>query len=323
MPLPTSDHFTLQEIAAGVYAAIAADEGGAFANAGIIDLGDRTIQFDSFMSPQASRDLREAAIHLTGAAPSLIVISHAHFDHYQGAMIYPPDIPILSTAINREEMLAAKARSEAQDRSQTIAQITAFADQLRQRLAAATDPHEQYDLRFQVGYLSALLAVASEVTTPTINATFDGSITLHGRQRSATVFTVGGGHSNSDVLLELPEDRILFTGDILSVKCHPSLAAGHLTAWQQMVANLQRPVPYQYVPGHGGIGSSEDVEAMEEYLATLITQMQDLIKGGGTAEEVKQIAVPAVAQDWKFQTWLFAGNLQKLYQEYGGQFAGG
>ena len=51
----TSRHFNLEQLADGVYAAIHAEEGWAICNAGIIDLGDRTLVFDSFMSPQAAR----------------------------------------------------------------------------------------------------------------------------------------------------------------------------------------------------------------------------------------------------------------------------
>ncbi len=52
----TSRHFNLEQLADGVYAAIHAEEGWAICNAGIIDLGDRTLVFDSFMSPQAAID---------------------------------------------------------------------------------------------------------------------------------------------------------------------------------------------------------------------------------------------------------------------------
>jgi hypothetical protein len=51
--LPDSRHFWLEELAEGVYAAIHIDGGTAIGNASIIDLGDRTLIFDSLFTPQA------------------------------------------------------------------------------------------------------------------------------------------------------------------------------------------------------------------------------------------------------------------------------
>jgi len=59
--LPTSQHFNLHELGEGIYAAIHAPGGWAQSNAGIIDLGDRTLIYDTFISPLASRDLLAAA----------------------------------------------------------------------------------------------------------------------------------------------------------------------------------------------------------------------------------------------------------------------
>lgn len=56
-----SKHFTLEPLADGVYACIHMPGGAAYSNAGIIDLGDRTIVVDSFNTLAAGRDLRQAA----------------------------------------------------------------------------------------------------------------------------------------------------------------------------------------------------------------------------------------------------------------------
>ena len=55
MPVPfLSNHFSLERLADGVFAAIATGSGAAVANAGIIDLGGRTLVFDTFMTSQAA-----------------------------------------------------------------------------------------------------------------------------------------------------------------------------------------------------------------------------------------------------------------------------
>lgn len=68
--LPVSPHFSLVELNEGVYAALHAPGGWAQSNAGIVDLGDRTLVYDAFLSPLATRDLLAAAQALTGRPAS-------------------------------------------------------------------------------------------------------------------------------------------------------------------------------------------------------------------------------------------------------------
>jgi cyclase len=78
---PTSEHFDLKPLADGIYAAIAIEGSAARSNAGIIDLGEQTLIFDTFDSVRAAEDLRAAAEHLTGREATCVIISHAHADH--------------------------------------------------------------------------------------------------------------------------------------------------------------------------------------------------------------------------------------------------
>ena len=76
--IPRSSHFHLEQINEGVYAAIATGGGGAFSNSGIVNLGERTIIFDTFETPIAAEDLRVANDSLTGNPIPWVVNSHAH-----------------------------------------------------------------------------------------------------------------------------------------------------------------------------------------------------------------------------------------------------
>jgi hypothetical protein len=66
MHIPESPHFTLSEVAPGVWAALAGDTGASICNTAIVDLGDRTLIFDAFQTIRAAEDLRAAAEALTG-----------------------------------------------------------------------------------------------------------------------------------------------------------------------------------------------------------------------------------------------------------------
>src|SRR5690348_9930601 len=82
--LPTSPYFHLERLAEGVWAAIVARGTGAWGNTGIVALGEKTLVFDTFLTPAAARDLRAAAEALSGQPVAYVVNSHYHMDHIHG-----------------------------------------------------------------------------------------------------------------------------------------------------------------------------------------------------------------------------------------------
>ena len=102
-----SEHFQLEELADGVYAAIASPGGRAFSNSGIVNLGDQTLVFDAFETRAAAGDLKSAAEQLTGHPVSTVIISHCHADHWGGNQVFDPETSIITTHTIREQMPAA------------------------------------------------------------------------------------------------------------------------------------------------------------------------------------------------------------------------
>src|SRR6478609_4034511 len=101
--LPTSPYFRLERLAEGVWAAIVARGTGAWGNAGIVALGERTLVFDTFLTPAAARDLRTAAEALTGQPVAYVVNSHYHMDHIHGNAVFD-DATIITTGKTRERI---------------------------------------------------------------------------------------------------------------------------------------------------------------------------------------------------------------------------
>src|SRR5215813_298192 len=100
-PFPSA-HFRVHQLADGVFAAIHAEGGLAQSNAGIIDLGDRVLVFDTFISPQAATDLRSAVAALLSRPIGAVINSHYHNDHIWGNQAFPGDVPIVATRKTRE-----------------------------------------------------------------------------------------------------------------------------------------------------------------------------------------------------------------------------
>ena len=110
---PASKHFKLEQLAPGVWAAIQNDNyGHAICNAGIIDLGDKTVVFDPFMTPEAARDLKKVAVELTGRDVTLVINSHYHNDHIRGNQVFVPQANIISTEWTRNKMVPSEKEEQ-------------------------------------------------------------------------------------------------------------------------------------------------------------------------------------------------------------------
>ena len=91
-------HFTLRQLADGVYAAIHQERGWAVSNAGLVDLGGETLLFDTFMTPAAAQELRQVAEELMQQPVTYVVNSHYHNDHIWGNQVFRANTEIISTS---------------------------------------------------------------------------------------------------------------------------------------------------------------------------------------------------------------------------------
>ncbi len=94
--------FQLEQVVEGVYFAQALPGTGTLGNAAIVDLGDSTLIFDTFLTPQAAQALRKAAEQLTGRPASYVIDSHYHADHVMGNQGFLPEAVFVSTSRTRQ-----------------------------------------------------------------------------------------------------------------------------------------------------------------------------------------------------------------------------
>jgi len=103
-----TEHFTLQALGDGIFAAIAEDGGAAICNTGLMDLGDQVIVFDTFMTPQAARDLKQFSIEQFGRAPHIAIDGHYHNDHTWGNQAFLPEAQILTSALRNNLIIVTR-----------------------------------------------------------------------------------------------------------------------------------------------------------------------------------------------------------------------
>ncbi|MCX6043634.1 MAG: MBL fold metallo-hydrolase [Chloroflexi bacterium] len=313
--LPTSRHFQLYQLSDGVYVALQKTGGWATSNAGIIDLGDRTLVFDTFLTPQAATDLRAAAESLTGRPVTMVINSHYHNDHVWGNQVFAATTDILASTATHQWLTMQGQTAIAWQREHAPAQLAA----LEQRHQNATKSQERQQLSLQMAYYQSIVEALPLLQPRLPNLTFDAQFAIHGSQRSALALTYGIGHTPGDVILFLPAEGILFAGDLINVNYHPYLAdgdPGEVNRIIDMVASKLQP--QIVVPGHGEIGNSEDLQAMTRYL-TVLTEMAlielayKLENPAQLEEKIAGLSIPTAFATWYYSNF-FADNLRFLYQ---------
>lgn len=299
MMLPESKHFELVALADGVYAAIATPDGAAYSNAGIIDLGDRTLIFDTFDTVVAGRDLLKAAEALTGRSPDWVINSHAHSDHWAGNQLFR-GATIITTYRNGTKLMPEHA-GRLREWSQDLDEFAAWIEEQRLKLARTGDERWRVSLSHSIPRAEFQLASLRELD-PTLPAlSFDGQLVFAGSQRTAKLIACAG-HTESDCYLLLADDEILFLGDLGFFQCQPFLPYADPPTLLSVTAELARSGPRTMVPGHGPVGGPADLERQATYITTLKEAIGNLIHAGGGLEQALALELPP-----PFDSWLLGG----------------
>jgi glyoxylase-like metal-dependent hydrolase (beta-lactamase superfamily II) len=138
--------------------------------------------------------------------------------------------------------------------------------------------------------ISALPAL--EFALPTL--VFTDRLTLHAASRRVELLTFGGGHTESDLFAFLPDDGVLFAGDLIVLRHHPWLGDGDIVAWPQIVRRIEQLEFSILVPGHGPVGVQADAAFVPRYVADLLRLTNDRMRDGATADAVA--ATPVLDQ---------------------------
>jgi cyclase len=305
--LPDSRFFQLESVADGVYAALIRPGTGALGNAAIVDLGDRTLVLDTFLTPQAAQDLRAAAEALTGNLVEYVVNSHFHADHVCGNQVFAN-----ATIIATEQTRALMERRMALLREQA-GQYPLHLRELEESLVGESDPRRRAELEVDAGDIRELVDALPTLDPILPNLLFTERLVLRGSARVVELLSYGGGHTPSDAFLYLPAERVAIMGDLGGVANHMALRFGDPIEWMRILERVEALEIDVMVPGHGPVGTRADLATLRQYLADLQRLAAEALAGGMQPEQATTIAMPEQYQSWGFYTG-FWQNLQLLME---------
>ncbi len=258
-----SQHFDLIPLCDGVYACIHKAGGAASSNAGIIDLGDRTLVVDAFNTVAAGCDLRVTAEALFGRPVSALVLTHWHDDHWIGASAFDVETLFLATEPTRAACLEAAAElvESFKDRAAWEAELR----RVEAQLETETDERVRVGLVNGISRTRYTLAEMAEFKPRCADAALSGAMTFHGAKRVVEVRSLGRGHCADDVVVLLPQDGIAFVGDIGFFDTQPFMAYCDLDLYRKELRFFMYSDFRTHVPGHGVVGGKHQVEQALAY----------------------------------------------------------
>ena len=145
--------------------------------------------------------------------------------------------------------------------------------------------------------------------------TFESRLGLEVGNKSVELTLVGPAHTAGDILVHVPEDKTVFTGDILFVEGTPIIWAGPVSHWLEACDRLLEMDVETIVPGHGPITDKRGPRAIKAYLEYIEKEARARFDAGlGVVEATHDIALG------DFSSWgdaeRIAINVDSLYREF-------
>jgi len=295
-PIVSGAH-RFEKVPEGIYYATASGTMTVGANSPIILTDTEALVVDSEITPAAARAL-VADLKASNDQPVKYVIdSHYHYDHAFGNQIFGPDVQVIGHENTRKRLLG-NTMAEYTFLS-SVEPVPARVEALRKRIADEKDPQQKALLERQVANSLAYLEQVKEirVTPPTV--TLDRKMTLFRGGREIQLLYFGRGHTDTDVVIFLPKEKIVCTGDLMeSVISY--MGDAYVTEWPATLDRLMTLDFDTVMPGHGVVFKGKaHIEAFQRYLREVLKQATDLKKAGVSADAAApRIDMRAFATDF-------------------------
>ncbi len=285
--------FDLKKVADGVHAAIARPRTPINCNAAVIVYDEGVVVVDTHSRPSSAKGLIEQIKTLTDKPVRYAVDTHFHWDHAQGNQAYPVAFPrhvaIVASEATRESLKTEGLVRVKQQIEQTPAQI---ADR-RKRLDGEKDAAERARLQDEIAQHESYLAELKSMELVLPDLTFDKSLILHRPDRDIVLLFLGRGHTAGDVVVYLPQQKVVATGDLLH-GWMPWMGDGYPPEW---VATLDQVGKLDFdwiIGGHGDVKPRAHLTTFRNYLSDLIDETRKARERGETLDRAKASVAAAL-----------------------------
>jgi glyoxylase-like metal-dependent hydrolase (beta-lactamase superfamily II) len=231
-------------------------------NSGVVIGDESVLVVDATATPVMARALIERIREITDKPIRHVVLSHYHAVRVLGASAFRSEgCEHIIASRGTYEMIAERG---AQDMQSEIERFP--------RLFQAVDS-------------------IPGLTWPSL--VFQGAITLYLGQLEVRILQVGPGHTKGDTIVWLPQQHILFSGDLVEYQTAAYTGDAQLEEWPDTLECLRAMKPEKLVPGRGPALENpqhvhDGLDYTKDFVSTLFTCAKESIAAGRTLKETFQ-----------------------------------
>jgi len=287
----------LQAVGDHSYAWLQPDGGWGWSNAGLVVDGEHSMVVDTLFDLPLTETMLAAMRSAEPAATAdynFLVNTHSNGDHCNGNELVG-DAQIIASKACLEEM--------ADENPEMMLNLIEAAPGMGELGEFFLHCFSQFDFR--------------NINRSLPNHTFEGAMSVKVGDKDVHLTQVGPAHTHGDVLVHVPADRTVFTGDILFIEGHPILWAGPVQNWLDACDHMLALDLETVVPGHGPITDKNGIRAVQGYLSYIRDEARKRYDAG--------MAVMEACRDISFadyDSWgdgeRIAVNVSVLYKEFAG-----
>ncbi|MGH1504731.1 MAG: MBL fold metallo-hydrolase [Acidimicrobiales bacterium] len=287
----------LHEVADGIFAYLQPDGGWGWSNAGLVRGDGSSLLVDTLFDLALTAEMLETMAPVTGTAPvSTLVNTHANGDHCYGNQL------VAGAERGGSVEVIASAASAAEMEELPPAALAAM-------MRAEFDPLTDRYLDDAFGPFTF-----EGIEPPRIDRTFSDRLEVEVAGRRAELLEVGPAHTAGDVLVHLPDDGVVFCGDILFIEGTPIVWDGPIANWLAACDRIIDMGCDVIVPGHGPLTDAAGVERVADYLRFVTTEATARHAAGMSAADAARDIDLGAYSDW-LDAERIAINVDTVYGE--------
>ena len=319
-PIVAKDFASVRKVGNGLYATISDPSKGntTLCNGGFLVGKDGALLIEGFTTP-AGASFQMDALRLVSQVPVKGALdTHYHFDHSMGNSFYGANgIPLWAHATAAKRIVESYSPLQGADKA---AVLGPFEKRVQDAKSETLKAHAQSDLNAMTG----VFTIASGTVLALPNHPLDPgklpmTIDLGG---VSAVLESHPGHSGTDIIVRVPEQNVVYTGDLLFSGWYPVCfdEKATISGWRETLkkfAALDKDT--LFVPGHGQICGQEGIASIREVFDDIAGQAEKMYHAGVPVEEAQhRYVVPEKFKNFPVFAWGFTIGpaITKLYAEW-------
>jgi len=283
----------LHPIGQGVTAWLTPNGGWGESNAGLVCGNGASLLVDTLWDLDQTEAMLAAFEPQTKSAPiGKLVNTHADGDHWFG-----------NELVDSAEIIATRsaARQMKQHGPGRIKQLRAVI--ALYRLMGIVPWPRRGDWRTSADYLETMMQPFdfSGIKATPATTTFSSKLLLDIGGRDVLLLDVGPAHTAGDLIVHVPDAKVVFAGDVIFNGITPVLWDGSARNWIKACDRILELKAETVVPGHGPITDLAGVEMMRKYWHFLRTAVRRHFEKGRSA----YVTASFIAQSDEFHSQPF------------------